>query len=75
VRAAVDGDDGLGRAEDAGDLGLKVIQGITVLGEDDELAQALGLRVLHTLVVLEDLGEFLPLPVYARGNDGGGLRL
>ena len=46
VRAAVDGDDGVGVAEHAARFLVQVVQRVAVLGEDDELALAPA-RVVH----------------------------
>ena len=67
VRAAVDGDDGLVRSQHAGDLCLQVVQRVAVLGEDNDLPlPAEG--VVHLGVVLQQLREFFPLPILARGD-------
>ena len=51
-----------GGAEDAADSALQIVQRVLVLGEDDHLALA-ALGVAHVGVVLENLGEFIPLAV------------
>ena len=61
-------------AEHAGDLGVQVVQRVAVLGEDDDLPLPAG-GVVHLRVVLEQLRQFLPLAVLARGDDGLGLLL
>ena len=53
-------------------LCVQVVQRVAVLGEDDDLPLPAG-RVVHLGVVLEQLREFLPLAVLARGDDGLGL--
>lgn len=70
--AAVDGDDALRRAENAGDLGVQVVERVAVLGEDNNLPLPARL-VVHLGVVLQQLREFVPLAVLARGDDRLGL--
>ena len=70
--AAVDGDDGVGIAEHAGNLLVQVVQGVAVLGEDDELAQAAA-GIAHGGIVLQDAGEFVPFAVLPGGDNGLGL--
>lgn len=62
VGAAVNGRDGLGRAENAGDPPLQIVQRVPMLGEDDHLALA-AIGIAHVGIVLEDLRKFIPLPV------------
>jgi len=59
---AVNGDEGLGPADESPDSIGEIIQGVAVLGEDDELP-AMAVGVEHLRVVLEQPGEFIPLPV------------
>ena len=74
MRAAVDGDDGVLVAKHAGDLLVQIVQGVAMLGEDDQLALPAG-SVAHFGVVLEDPREFLPFAVLPGGDDGLGLLL
>ena len=53
---------------------VQVVQRVAVLGEDDDLALPPA-GVAHLGIVLEDLREFIPLAVLARGDDGLGLLL
>ena len=53
VGAAVDGHDGIGIAQHAGDLLVQVVQRVAVLGEDDQLAQVAA-GIAHGGVVLQD---------------------
>ena len=55
VGAAVDGDDGVGRAEHAGDFRVQVVERVAVLGKQDDLALQPG-DVMHLGVVLEQPG-------------------
>ena len=62
VRAAVNGDDGVRRAEDAADFPLQIVQGVAVLGEDDHLALATTC-IAHVGIVLENFREFVPFAI------------
>ena len=59
-------------AKNARNLGLEVIQRVAMLGEDDQLALPTG-AVPHLRGILQDLREFVPFPVLARGDNGPGL--
>ena len=62
VRAAVNGNDGVGRAEDAADFPLQIVQGVAVLGEDYHLALATTC-IAHVGIVLENFREFVPFAI------------
>ena len=64
AHAAVDDDDRLGPPEQGADPLGQVVQGVAVLGEDDELA-AVPVGVEHLGVVLEQSREFVPFAVGA----------
>ena len=68
---AVDGDDGLGAAEQVADAFGQVVQGVPVLGEDDDLADV-AVGVLDQLVVGEQVAQLGPLPVGAGVADPPG---
>ena len=72
MRAAVDGDDGVGIAQHPGDLLVKIVQCVAMLGENNELAQTPA-GVAHIRIVLQDAGEFVPFAILPRGDDGFGL--
>ena len=67
--ATVHGLDGFRAAEEIADLLHEIVEGVAVLGEDDELARAGG-RVED--VVLEDRAELGPLDVLSGSADSGG---
>ena len=60
VRAAVDGDDGVGVAEHAGNLLVQVVQRVAVLGEDDDLALAAA-GIAHVRVRFAGCGRVHPI--------------
>lgn len=62
--AAVNRDDRLGTAEQAPQPLDEIVQGVAMLGEDDQLA-APALCVEHVLLFREEIGELLPLAVRA----------
>ena len=74
VTPAVDGDDGVGVAEQPADLLLQVVQRVAVLGEDDQLALAPEASRISG-VFWRSLREFVPLAVLAGCDDRLGLLL
>ena len=62
MHATVNGGDGVGRAENAADSALQIVQGVFVLGEEYHLALA-AVGVAHVGIVLKDFREFIPLAV------------
>jgi hypothetical protein len=68
--AAVDGDDGFMPAEQLPDALREVVEGVGVLGEDDELPA--GAAGIEHLGELKDFAELFPLSVDARLADGLG---
>ena len=62
MHAAVNGGDGVGRAEDAADAALQIVQRVLVLGEEDHFALT-AIGVAHVRIVLENFREFIPLAV------------
>ena len=59
---AVNHHDGFRLAQQAGDLLLQIIERVAMLGEDDQFPTVAG-RVEHLLAFVENLREFIPLPV------------
>ena len=60
----MDGGDRAWGAKHTSHLLFQIVQSIPVLGEDDELAEP-SACVSHTGVVLENLGNFIPLSIQA----------
>jgi len=65
AHAAVNRDDRLGLAEERADPLGQVVQGVAVLGEDDEFAAVPG-GVEHFRVVLEQAGQLVPFLIGVR---------
>ncbi|OQA04802.1 MAG: hypothetical protein BWY66_02867 [bacterium ADurb.Bin374] len=72
LRAAVDGDDGAGVAEQAADFHGQVVQGVAVFGENDELPLA-PFPVMHLGGVLEEVRQFFPFAVFLGVDNLAGL--
>ena len=72
--AAMDGGDRAWGAKHTAHLLFQIVQSIPVLGEDDELAEPASC-VPHAGVVLENLGEFIPLSIQAGRDNLTGLLL
>ena len=68
---AVDGDHGVGAAEQVADAFGQVLQGVPVLGEDDDLADV-AVRVADQRVVGEQVAQLGPLLVGAGVRGPGG---
>jgi len=72
VDTTVDRDNRVGITQHAGDLPMEIIQGIAVLGKDDQLALAAA-GIAHGRVVLQEAGEFFPFAILPRSDHGSGL--
>ena len=69
--AAVDGDDSVVPAKVLGQAGYKVVEGVLVLGEDDDLPPCPGV-VTHLVGVIEGVTQRVPLRIGRGCLDGGG---
>src|SRR5205814_2146085 len=77
THATVDGDDRLRLADERAHALRDVVQGVAVLGEDDELA-AVPVGVEHEpalAVALQDAAQLVPLAVLVAGTQPAGLFL
>ncbi|HUY33425.1 MAG TPA: hypothetical protein VMV69_11810 [Pirellulales bacterium] len=74
VRAAVNGDDGVVIAKDAGDLVAQVVQRVAMFGKNDQFPLPAG-GIAHFGGVLQNVGKFVPLAILAGGDHGLGFVL
>ncbi|MNZ54650.1 hypothetical protein D3C78_725570 [compost metagenome] len=74
VGAAVDGDHRIRVAKHVADAGHQVVQGVAVLGEDDQLATAAAAGE-HLRGILQQAGQLFPFLVLARLHHGQRLAL